>query len=210
MLDIGPFHPGFMMVLRIAAVALHKLGHVAYLGQPLADEVATAQRTGLVDNGRDTAAAAMAHDDNVLNLQLQHPEFKRSRGRMMIAVRRVGRHKVRHIADHENFTRTGIKNDLRCSAEITAGDDHYRRLLAVCRQGVIALPFADKGFSAKAAIPLAQTLWKRARQMIAPSCLGFRNAPSEALLHRKPTQCQYSVRRYPWLPKGHFPPSTGP
>jgi hypothetical protein len=63
----------------------------------------------------------------------------------MLAVRRIGRHQVGHVAHHEHLTGAGVKHDLGCSARVTAGDDHDGRLLPARRQRVIPLPFARKG-----------------------------------------------------------------
>ncbi len=54
----------------------------------------------------------MAKHDDVLDLEALHREFQRSGGRVMLAVRRVGRHKIGDVADDEEFARSGIEYGL--------------------------------------------------------------------------------------------------
>ncbi len=78
----------------------------------------------------DTAAAAMAHDDDIGDVQRLDGEFDAGRGAVLAAVRLVGRHEIGDVAEHEELARAGIEDHLGCRATVAAGDDHRGWLLA--------------------------------------------------------------------------------
>jgi hypothetical protein len=82
-----------------------------------------------LDDRPDAAAAAVAHDDDVPDTQLQHGEFERGAGRVMPAVRRVRGHQIGDIAHDEDLAGPGIEDRFRRCPRIAAGDHHDRRLL---------------------------------------------------------------------------------
>ena len=81
------------------------------------DEIAGRQRRRIgVERRLDAAAAAMAHDHDLPDLERLHGKFQGGRGGVVVAVGRIGRHEVGDIAHHEQFPRAAIEDGLGCRA----------------------------------------------------------------------------------------------
>ncbi len=115
----------------------------------MADEVAGRGRRlagigGVFDEGAHAAAARMAHDDDMLDLQVSHREFERRRCAVQIVVRRIGRNKIGDVADDEDFAGIGIEDHFRRDARIAAADQKHLRLLPRRGEFAVAILFAPE------------------------------------------------------------------
>ena len=119
---------------RSAAVMMSLLWICSAAGfseaHPPADEVARRQRLGIrIERRLDAAAAAMAHDDDIADLQRLDREFESGRRRVIMAIRLVGRHHVGDVADDEKLAGTAVEDGLRRRTAVATGNDQGLRLL---------------------------------------------------------------------------------
>ena len=105
--------------LQIMDVAVFKFitygfSHTFDIRHPLADEITFRQRIATIHNGTNAATTAMAHDNHVRYSQRQHGKFNGCTGGMVLAIRRIGRHQVGHIAQNENLAGARIEYGFGC------------------------------------------------------------------------------------------------
>ena len=107
---------------------------------PARDELRLGLNGGaLVEGGFDAAAAGMAHDDEVLDAQVEHGELDGRADAVELAARLVGRHQVGDVADDEQLARHGAEDRFRIDAAVAAGDDHRLGALPVGGQLLVFL-----------------------------------------------------------------------
>ena len=101
---------------------------------------------------RDAAATGVAHDDDVVDLQLGDGEFDRCRRAVGRAVGLVRRDEIGDVAHDEHLAGGRIEDARRIDPAVGAGDDHYSRRLAAVGEGVEARPLVDVRTGTEAAI----------------------------------------------------------
>ena len=79
------------------------------------------------------AAAVVAHDDQMLDLERDHRILDRRRGAVRAAVRLVGRHQVRDVAVDEEVARLVAEDLGDQHPAVAAGDDHRLGVLVPAR-----------------------------------------------------------------------------
>ena len=102
---------------------------------PVADEIAGRQRLGVFGECLYAAALRMAQHDDVLDLECLTPNSSAAETPWACCVRCVRRDDVRHVADNEELTRPGVKNDLRRHTGVAAADHHDLAAIVHCWQG---------------------------------------------------------------------------
>lgn len=116
--DRDSFQRGLAFALRHELVAADGFGGGSDQAHPLADKVTGRKRRAFgVERRLDAAAAAMAHDDNVLHLEALHREFQRCGSRMIFAIGFVGRDEIGNIAQDEDFAGRRVEDGFGAARE---------------------------------------------------------------------------------------------
>jgi hypothetical protein len=100
----------------------------------------------------------MAQHDNVLHLERHDGELERRAGAVEGSARLKRRHEVSHVADDEQFTGAGVKNDLGRDARIAATDHQNFGALALLGERLVAVLLAGEMIAEKGAVALDQSL----------------------------------------------------
>src|SRR5690349_17569947 len=102
-----------------------------------------------------SAALAMTHDDDFLDLELSHSEFQRRRHAVVAGRGLERRCECGDVAYDEHLARLGVEDDRWLNAAVRTGDDHHARTLPL---GKIrpALPLTAPAGVTEAAISFDQ------------------------------------------------------
>ena len=99
--------------------------------------------------GGDAAAALMAHDHDLRDVELGNRELQRGRDAMTPAARLERRNEVGDVANDENLAGIGVEDGRRIGPAVAAGDDDCARRLALGQ----FLPAPARGFEPVGAEP---------------------------------------------------------
>ena len=118
----------------------HLQARVVEHRHPARDELRLGLNGGaLVEGGFDAAAARVAHDDQVLDAQIEHGELDGRADAVELAAGLVGRHQVGDVAHDEQLARHGAEDRFRIDAAVAARDDHRLGVLPVGSQLLVLL-----------------------------------------------------------------------
>ena len=88
---------------------------------PARDELRLGLNGGaLVEGGFDAAAARVAHDDKVLDAQVEHGELDGRADAVELAAGLVGRHQIGDVAHDEQLARHGAEDRFRVDAAVAS------------------------------------------------------------------------------------------
>ena len=109
---------------------------------------------------RAAAAHAVAHDHDLVDLELGHRELQRGRDAVVATARLVGRGERGDVAHDEHLAGPGVEDLGGIDSAVGAGEDHHLRALALGEFGP-ALALARPAILAEAAIAFDQLLQVR-------------------------------------------------
>ena len=132
----------------------------------------------LVEGGFDAAAAGVAHDDEMLDAQVEHGELDRRADAVELAARLVGRHQVGDVADDEQLARHGAEDRFGVDAAVAARDDHRLGRLPVGGQLLVLLGLGQEVPVVEAAEAVGEFFGKAAHGGV------------QCLSSRRPRRCQ--------------------
>ena len=129
----------------------------------------------------DAAAIRVTDHDQMRHMKRRHRVFDGSRSAMRIAVRFVGRHKVRDISMNKELTRIGTEDRSHVNPAVTAGDHHPAWTLALVGKFTIPGLVLGKTRRLPAMIPLDKEARKRT-YLIHRSLIKFKTISAQFLL----------------------------
>src|SRR3712207_6244757 len=78
----------------------------------------------LLQQGADAATAGMPHHHHVRHIELTHSELQCRTDPVIVGFRCIGGYEICHVANDEQITWRGVKDELRVDTTVTARDHH--------------------------------------------------------------------------------------